>query len=56
LYNTLTSEQTLGELHGQTAIGIDGAMVRWSCTYGAQQRVVTVEETAAYCAPRRMIP
>jgi len=56
LYNTLTSEQTLGELHGQTAIGIDGAMVRWSCIYGAQQRVVTVEETAAYCAPRRMIP
>lgn len=56
LYNTLTSEQMVGELRGQTAIGIDGPMVRWRCTYGAQQREVTIEETAAYCAPHRMLP
>jgi len=56
LYKTLTSEQTMGELRGQTAIGIDGPMVRWRCTYSAQQREATVEETAAYCAPSRVLP
>ena len=56
LYHTLTSEQTVGELRGQTAIGIDGATVRWRCTYGAQRGEVTVEETAAYCAPYRPLP
>lgn len=56
LYNTLTSEQMVGELRGQRAIGIDGPMVRWRCTYGAQESEVTVEETAAYCAPHRMLP
>jgi len=56
LYHTLTSEQTLGELRGQAAIGIDGPMVRWRCTYGAQQGEVTVEETAASCAPYRLLP
>jgi len=56
LYQTLTSEQTVGELRGQAAIGIDGLMVRWRCTYGAQQGEVTVEETAAYCAPYRPLP
>ena len=56
LYRTLTSEQSVGELRGQTAIGIDGALVRWRCTYGALQGQVTVEETAAYCAPFRVLP
>jgi hypothetical protein len=56
LYQTLTSEQTVGELRGQTAIGIDGPMVRWRCTYGAPQGGVTVEETAAYCASHRVLP
>jgi len=56
LYKTLTSEQTVGELRGQTAIGIDGPMVRWRCTYGALQQEVTVEETGASCAPYRVIP
>ena len=56
LYRTLTSEQMVGELRGQTAIGIDGPMVRWRCTYGAPQGGVTVEETAAYCAPHRVLP
>jgi hypothetical protein len=55
LYHTLTSEQTVGELRGQTAIGIDGATVRWRCTYGAPQEEVTVEETAAYCPPYRVL-
>ena len=56
LYNTMTSEQMMGELRGQTAIGIDGANVRWRCTYAAQQGEVTVEETAAACAPYRPVP
>ena len=56
LYRTLTSEQTVGKLIGQTAVGIDGPMVRWRCTYGAQQGEMTVEETAAYCAPYRALP
>jgi hypothetical protein len=56
LYQTLTSEQTVGELRGQTAIGIDGTMVRWRCTYRAPQGEVTLEETAAYCAPHRVLP
>ena len=56
LYRTLTSEQTVGELRGQTAIGTDGPMVRWRCTYSAHQGEVTVEETAAYCAPYRVLP
>jgi len=56
LYRTLTSEQTVGELRGQTAIGIDGPMVRWRCTYGALQKEVTVEETSAYCAQYRVLP
>jgi hypothetical protein len=56
LYQTLTSEQTVGELHGQTAIGIDGPLVRWRCAYGAPQGEVTVEETAASCAPHRRLP
>jgi len=56
LYKTLTSEQTVGELRGQTAIGIDGSVVRWRCTYGARQGEVTVEETAAYCPPHRVLP
>jgi hypothetical protein len=56
LYQTLTSEQTVGELLAQTAVGIDGPMVRWRCTYGAPQGKVTVEETAAYCAPHRVLP
>ena len=56
LYHTLTSAQTVGELRGQTAVGIDGPMVRWRCTYGAQQGEMTVEETAAYCAPYRPLP
>ena len=56
LYHTLTSEQTVVELRGQTAIGIDAPMVRWRCTYGALQQEVTVEETAASCAPYRVVP
>jgi hypothetical protein len=56
LYQTLTSEQTVGELRAQTAIGTDGPMVRWRCTYRARQGEVTVEETAAYCAPYRVLP
>jgi len=51
LYHTMTSEKTMGELRGQTAIGIDGPMVRWRCTYGASRGDVIVEETAASCAP-----
>ena len=46
----------MGKLIGQTAVGIDGPMVRWRCTYGAPQGKVTVEETAAYCAPHRVLP
>jgi hypothetical protein len=45
----------VGELRGQTAIGIDGPMVRWRCTYGVRQGEVTVEETAAYCAHYRVL-
>jgi hypothetical protein len=56
LYQTLTSEQTVGELRGQTAIGIDGPMVRWRCTYSAPQGKVAVDETATYCAPHRVLP
>jgi hypothetical protein len=56
LYHTLTSEKTVGELRDQKAIGIDGPTVRWRCTYGALQGDVTVEETAAYCAPYRALP
>jgi starvation-inducible outer membrane lipoprotein len=56
LYKTSTSEQVVGELRGQTAIGIDGSTVRWRCTYGAQQREVAFEETAAYCPPYRALP
>ena len=56
LYQTLTSKQTVGELRGQTAIGTDGSMVRWRCTYGTLQGDVTVEETAPYCAPHRVLP
>jgi len=56
LFHTLTSDQSVGELRGQTAIGIDGSMVRWRCTYDALQGQVTVEETAAYCAPHRVLP
>jgi len=56
LYQTLTSEQKVGELRGQTAIGTEGPMVHWRCTYGAPQGEVTVEETAAYCAPYRVLP
>ena len=56
LYHSLTSEQTVGELRGQTATGVDGPMVRWRCTYSAHQGEVTVEETAAYCAPYRVLP
>ena len=55
LYHTLTSEEPMGQLRGQTAIGIDGSMVRWRCTYGAQQGDVTVEETGAYCPPYRVL-
>jgi hypothetical protein len=55
-YHTLTSQQKAGELRRQTAIGIDGPMVRWRCTYGTLQGDVTVEETAAYCAPHRVLP
>ena len=56
LYHSLTSEQTVGELHRQTAIGIDGPTVRWRCTYGTLQGEVTVVETAANCAPYRVLP
>jgi hypothetical protein len=56
LYHTLSSEQPVGELRGQTAIGIDGSTVRWRCTYGVLKGEVTVEETAAYCAPYRGVP
>jgi hypothetical protein len=56
LYNTLTSEQPTGELRGQTAIGIDGATVRWRCTYAAHQGQVTIEETAPQCAPYQPLP
>ena len=56
LYQTLTSEQVVGQLRGQTAIGIDGAAVRWRCTYGSPQGEVTVEETAASCASSRILP
>ena len=56
LYHTLTSEQTVGELRGQTAIGIDAPMVRWRCTYGAPHGEITVEETAANCPPYRVLP
>ena len=55
-YHTLTSEQTMGELRGQKAIGINGSLVRWRCTYDAPQGKVTVEETAAYCAPHQVLP
>ncbi len=54
-YHTLTSEQTTGELRGQKAIGINGPTVRWQCTYDAPQGQVTVEETAAYCAPHQVL-
>ena len=54
LYHMLTSEETVGELRGQTAIGIDGSAVRWRCTYGAREEQVTVEETAASCPPHRV--
>jgi len=56
LYQTMTSEQKVGELRGQMAIGTEGPMVRWRCTYGASWGEVTVEETAAYCAPYRVLP
>jgi len=56
LYHTLTAEQTVGQLRGQTAIGIDGPMVHWRCTYRGPQGEVTVEETAAYCAAYRVLP
>jgi len=56
LYQTLTSNQTVGELRGQAAMGIDGPMVRWRCTYSSPQGEVTVEETATYCAPTRVLP
>ena len=55
-YHTLTSEQAVGELRGQTAIGLDGPMVRWRCIYDAPQGKATVEETAAYCAPQQVLP
>jgi hypothetical protein len=55
LYQTLSSEQTTGVLRGQTAIGIEGPTVRWRCTYATAQGKVTVEETAAYCAPNRVL-
>jgi hypothetical protein len=55
-YHTLTSEHAMGELRGQTAIGLDGPMVRWQCTYDAPQGKATVEETAAYCAPHQLLP
>ena len=55
-YHTLTSEQPVSELRAQMAIGIDGARVRWRCTYGAPEGEVTVEETGAYCAPYRASP
>jgi hypothetical protein len=55
-YHTLTSEQAVGELRGQTAIGIDGPMVRWRCTYDAPPGKATVEQTAAYCAPHHALP
>jgi hypothetical protein len=51
----LTSEQTTGELRGQKAIGINGPTVRWQCTYDAPQGQVTVEQTAAYCAPHQVL-
>ena len=54
-YHTLTSEQTMGELREQKAIGINGPMVRWQCIYDAPQGQVTVEETAAYCAPQQVL-
>ena len=53
LYHTLTSALPAGELRGQTAIGIDGPMVRWRCTYSAPNGEVTVEQTGSYCAPYR---
>jgi hypothetical protein len=53
-YHTLTSEQPVGELRAQTAIGIDGPKVRWRCTYGAASGQVTVEQTGASCAPYRV--
>ena len=54
-YRTLTSQQKVGELRAQTAIGTEGSMVRWRCTYGAPGGEVTVQETAAYCAPYRVL-
>ena len=54
LYHTLTSEQPGGELRGQEAIGIEGPVVRWRCTYGAPNGAVTVEETGASCPPYRV--
>jgi hypothetical protein len=54
-YHTLTSEQTTGELRGQTAIGINGPTVRWRCTYDTPQGKATVEESAAYCAPHQVL-
>jgi len=56
LYRTLSSDQTVGELRDQTAIGIDGPTVRWRCTYAAVEGNVTVEETGAYCTPHRVLP
>jgi hypothetical protein len=56
LYQTLTSEREVGELRGQMAISTEGPMVRWRCTYAAARGEVTVEETAAFCAPYRVIP
>jgi hypothetical protein len=46
----------VGELRVQKAIGIDGSMVRWRCTYGAPKEEVTVEQTGASCAPYRVSP
>jgi hypothetical protein len=56
LYRTLSSDQAVGELRDQTAIGIDGPTVRWRCTYAAVEGNVTVEETGAYCTPHRVLP
>jgi starvation-inducible outer membrane lipoprotein len=56
LYRTLSSDQAVGELRDQTAIGIEGSTVRWRCTYAALEVHVTVEETGAYCTPHRVLP
>ena len=59
-YHTLTSEPVprVGELVLPLAVGIDGPMVRWQCTYSAADtgQKFTVEQSAPVCDYNRVIP